>query len=129
MKRGPTYVMITHRPGENNKDVFSYMAGYNFRPSTDVTITIGSESFDLFTNKDTAWSRDSKTDHLLAAAMRKNNSTMKVSAVPSQINMKQMADTLDIKGAAAAYQAIGIACGYEVEPSPKAAAPKKKVHN
>jgi hypothetical protein len=125
LKRGPAYVMITHRPGENNKDVVSYSAGYNFRPATDVTIAIGKESFDLFTSKDTAWSRDSKTDHMLATAIR-NSLSMKVSATPAQTNMKNMTDTLDLKGAAAAYQAIGKACGYESETPAKPAAPKKK---
>ncbi len=125
MKRGPAFLMITHRPGENTKDVVSFVAGYNFRPATDVDITIGKETFDLFTSKDTAWSRDSKTDHALAAAIR-NGGFMKVSATPAQTNMKNMTDNLDLKGAAAAYQAIGKACGYEADAAPKAVAPKKK---
>lgn len=125
LKRGPAYVMITHRPGENAKDVFSYSAGYNFKPATDAHITIGKNVFDLFTDKNTAWSRDSKTDHQLAQAIR-TGSFMKVSGTPAQANMKNMSDTLDIKGAAAAYQAIGKACGYEVEMPTKTTSNTKK---
>jgi hypothetical protein len=125
LKRGATYLMITHRPGENNKDVVSYAAGYNFRPSTDVDIVIGKDSFNLFTNKDTAWSRDPKTDHALATAIR-NNLSMKISAVPAQANMNKLTDSLDITGSAAAYQAIGKACGYEADTPSKPAPAKKK---
>lgn len=125
MKRGPAFLMITHRPGENNKDVVSYVAGYNFRPATNVDIKIGKNSFDLFTSKDTAWSRDSKTDQALAAAIR-TNTTMKVSATPAQANMKNMTDTLDLTGAAQAYQAIGKACGYEADIPARPAVSKKK---
>jgi len=128
--RGPAYLMITHRPGENSKDVFNYVSGYNFKTGSDVTIHIGKSSFNLFTQKDSAWSRDAATDRALALAIR-GNPNLKAIGTPAQKGMGTNTDTLDLKGAAAAYQAIGKACGLEVEPVAKtpakpASATKKK---
>jgi hypothetical protein len=130
-KRGAAYLMITHRPGENSKDVVSYTSGYNFKSPSDVTVHIGKDTFDLFTQKDSAWSRDTKTDHALVAAIR-SNGFMKVVGSPAQ-NVSVITDTLDLKGSAAAYQAIGKACGLELENPPKTPAKQglaaKKKHN
>ncbi|HEU0118233.1 MAG TPA: hypothetical protein VFR09_06320 [Alphaproteobacteria bacterium] len=118
-RRGPAFLMITHRPSENSTDVVSYTAGYNLKPSSDVKVTIGRASFDLFSQKDAAWSRDAHTDHLLATAIR-SNTNMKIVGIPAQ-NVSAITDTLDIKGAAQAYQAIGKACGLEQETPAKPA--------
>ncbi len=124
-KRGPAWLTITHRPGENSKDVVSYTAGYNFKSTSDVEVEIGKKSFDLFTQKDTAWSRDAATDHALAAAIR-DGSRMTIKGEPAAKSIAAVTDTLDTKGAAAAYQAIGKACGYPDESRPKAPVKKKK---
>lgn len=129
-KRGIGYVMITHRPSEGSKDVFSYTAGYTFKPESDVKITIGKKVFDLFTQNETAWSRDGITDHALAAAMRASP-FMKVTGVPAQRGLTPVTDTVNLRGAAAAYQAIGKACGYPDDPPQKPAVKKpaaKKKH-
>src|SRR5450755_3004435 len=41
LQRGAAWLTITHRPGENSKDVVSYTSGYNFKASSDVDIRIG----------------------------------------------------------------------------------------
>ncbi len=124
-KRGTAYLMITHRPAENSKDVVNYTSGYNFKPATDVAVHIGKNTFDLFTQKDTAWSRDPKTDHALAAAIR-NSPNMKTTGTPAQTGMGTITDTLDLRGATAAYQAIGKACGIAVETPVKMTSTRKK---
>ena len=130
-KRGNAWLTITHRPAENSKDVISYTAGYNYQASSDAAVHIGKEDFDLFTEKDTAWSRDTKTDHALASSIRKSVS-LSVTGTPSAKNAKPIKDVLDIKGADTAYQAIGKACGLEASAQPKpqakkpVAQPKKK---
>lgn len=126
-KRGTAYVMITHRPAEGSKDVFSYKSGYNFKPVNDVKVRVGKSEFSLFTDKDTAWSRDTATDHALATAIR-NGKSMIVTGVPAKQGITPVTDTLDLKGAAEAYYAIGKACGLDVE-VPKAAATPHKKHN
>lgn len=123
-KRGETYLMITHRPAENIKDVVSYTAGYSFKSPSDVTVDAGKKSFDLFTQKDTAWSRDPTTDHALASAIR-GNAKIKLTGTPAGKNAKPVSDTIDLKGASAAYQAINKACGYPVEETKKKPEAKK----
>lgn len=120
LKRGPAFLMITHRPDENTKDVVSYAAGYNFKAGSTVDMVFGKESFELFTSRDTAWSRDAKTDHALTAAI-KSHANVKISAAPDQKGLKNTTDTLDLTGSAQAYQAINRACGYESMPAAKAA--------
>ena len=124
-KRGPVVLMITQRPGENTRDVVSYNAGYNFKAASDLQINIGKANFDLFTQKDTAWSRDAMTDHALATAIRKN-ANLTATGLPALKGAGGVKDTLNLKGAADAYQAIGKACGMEVDPPPKPAPVKKK---
>lgn len=130
-KRGASYLMITQRPGENSRDVVSYSAGYNYKPASDVTAVVGKTSFDLFTDKTTAWSRDAKTDHALATAIA-GGTTMKMTGSPASGPMGSVTDSLDLKGSTQAYQAIGVACGL-IKPAAKAAPAKpasaaKKTH-
>jgi len=127
IKRGDAFLMITHRPGDNSKDVVSYKAGYNFKSSSDVTAVINKKSFDLFTDKDTAWSRDALTDHAFAAAIR-TGSTLKVTGQPAAKGLTSVSDAIPLKGAGPAYAAISKACGYPVETTPagKAAPTNKK---
>ncbi|MGE3622576.1 MAG: invasion associated locus B family protein [Bdellovibrionales bacterium] len=126
LRRNEAFLMITHRPAENSKDVVSYVAGYMFKPLSSVTVDIGNKSFDLFTQKDTAWSRDAATDHALAAAIR-DGANIKIAGTPEARGADPVTDILNLKGSAAAYQAIGKACGYPVEApvKPKKAAPAK----
>jgi hypothetical protein len=125
IKRGPKRLIITHRPAEGSKDVISYAPGYTFKPDSVLTIRIGAKSFDLFTTKDTAWARDAGTDRALAASIRVAKS-MAATGTPALRGAKPVTDTLQLDGAAKAYQAIGKACGLEVEEK-KAVSGKKKV--
>jgi len=126
-RREPSYLMITHRPAENSKNVVSYVAGYNFKTTSEVKIELGKKSFDLFTQKDTAWSRDASTDHALALAIR-DGASAKVTGAPAAKGVAPITDTLNLKGAAAAYAAIGKVCGIATETpaKPKPAPVQKK---
>ncbi|MDD5586697.1 MAG: invasion associated locus B family protein [Alphaproteobacteria bacterium] len=115
-RRGDITLMITHRPADNSTDVVSYTAGMKFKPASEAAVTIGSQKFGLFTQGDTAWSRDASTDHALAAAIR-NGASMSVTGVSAQDAL--IAETLSLKGAFAAYVLINKACGLPVPEAPK----------
>lgn len=115
-KRGEVILMITHRPADNSTDVVSYTAGLKYKPSSEALVQIGSQKFDLFTQGDTAWSRDVATDHALATAIR-NGSNMTINGLTSRDTA--IADKLDIKGSFEAYVAINKACGLPVPEAPK----------
>lgn len=107
-RRGDIFALITHRPGENTKDVFSYITGYSYKPGSDVTVTIDSDKFTLFSQDDTAWASDASTDGKISQAIRKG-SKMVIKGVSSRGT--QTTDTFSLKGSGAAHSAISKECG------------------
>jgi hypothetical protein len=120
VKRGDVVLMVTHRPSENTLDVVSYAAGTKFKSASDVVLKMGSKSYSLFTQGDTAWSRDQATDRAVVEALRANTS---VTVTGTLANGAPLADTVSLKGIGEAYYAIGKACGLQVTP-PKVEKPK-----
>ena len=107
-KRGEIYALITHRPAENTENVFSYIAGYDYKANSDVKLKIGKKEFTLFTQDDTAWAPDSETDKELSEAIRKGARII-VSGTSSRGTKTK--DTFSLSGSNAAYKAISKACG------------------
>lgn len=124
-KRGAAHLMITHRPVEGSTDVVSYTSGYMYKPVVDVTAHIGAKTFSLFTQADTAWARDTHTDHEMASAIRAGT-LMTISGTPSAKGAHALTDKISLKGAPDAYQAISKSCGVPyTAPKPKATPAKK----
>lgn len=107
-KRGEIVALITHRPAEGTKNVFSYMSGYSYKKGADVTLTIDGRKFTLFTQNDMAWAADAAADTALAAAIQKG-SNMVVKGVSGKGT--QTKDTFSLKGSTKAYETITKACG------------------
>ncbi len=107
-RRGEIFALITHRPGEGTKDVFSYIAGYPYKPGSDATVSVGSNRFTLFTQDETAWAPDSSVDSKLAAAIRKG-SDMVVKGTSTRGTVTT--DTFSLSGSSAAHDAITKECG------------------
>lgn len=106
--RGPAYVLVTHRPKEKSFNVVNVEAGYTYKDGSDVTVTIGGQTFTLFTQGGQAWARDSATDAALVKAMRAGAA---MTVVGTSSRGTRTTDTYSLKGFTAAYQAIGKACG------------------
>jgi hypothetical protein len=129
LKRGAIRLTVTHRPSEGSKDVVSYAPGYNFKPTSTVEIRVGMRDFQLFTAGDTAWARDTASDHALAAAIRDGTRLIATGAPVPKTKPKTPAhvtDALDLTGAAKAYRAIGSACGIEAPSAKKKTATPPK---
>jgi hypothetical protein len=107
-KRGDTFVLVTHRPAEKTRDVVEIRAGYTYKKDSDVMVKIGSHTFKLFTNEDSAWAEDSKTDHALTRAMIRGHN-MVVKGTSSRGTLTT--DTYSLSGFTAAHKAINTACG------------------
>lgn len=107
-KRGDIFALITHRPAEGTKNVFSYIAGYPYKAGSDVTVKIDSNSFTLFTQDETAWAPDATTDNKISNAIRKG-SKMVVKGKSKRGTLTT--DTFSLKGSAAAHDAISKECG------------------
>lgn len=107
-KRGDVFALITHRPAEKSKNVFSFVAGYPFKQGSEVTVSVGSQSFKLFTQNETAWAADEATDNKITNAIRSGSSL-----VVKGISARDTAttDTFGLKGSSSAYAAISKECG------------------
>lgn len=106
--RGDIYALITHRPAENSKNVFSYITGYPYKEGSEASVKIGGQTFSLFTQGETAWAPDADADARIAQAIQKG-STMVVKGTSTRGTLTT--DTFSLKGSGAAYDAISKACG------------------
>ncbi len=106
-RRGKIYALITNRPAEGTKDVFSYITGYSYKTGSDATITIDGKAYSLFTQDDTAWAPDAEADRELARAIREG-SKMVVEGVSSRGTSTK--DTFSLNGSSKAYERINDEC-------------------
>lgn len=107
-KRGDIVAMITHRPAEGTKNVFSYMSGYGYKKGSNVEVAIDGRDYTLFTQNDMAWAADATADTNLAEGIKKG-SKMVVKGVSGKGT--ETKDTFSLKGSTKAYEAISKACG------------------
>lgn len=107
-KRGDIFALITHRPAEKTKNVFSYVTGYPYKPSSEVNVQVNGRTFKLFTQDDTAWAADAAADSSLALAIREG-SKMVVKGTSKRGTLTT--DTFGLSGSSKAYQKISDECG------------------
>jgi hypothetical protein len=107
-RRGDIFALITHRPAEGTKNVFSYITGYPYKVGSDARVKIGSDRFTLFTQDETAWAPDASTDNKIAESIKKGSS-MIVTGTSSRGT--KTTDTFSLSGSSAAHEAISKECG------------------
>lgn len=105
--RGKVYALVTHRPSEDTKDVFSYIAGYSYKAGATVKLKIDGQSITLFTQGDTAWAEDPQTDKKISGLIR-SGSKLTVQGTSSRGTLTT--DTFSLKGSGVAYKAISKEC-------------------
>lgn len=107
-KRGDIFAVVTHRPAEKSENVFSYIAGYSYKPGSEVKVSIDKQNFTLFTQGDSAWATDSTTDAQITSAIRRGHALV-VEGISSRGT--KTVDTFGLSGSTAAYKAISKQCG------------------
>lgn len=107
-RRDETYIQITHRLAEGARNQVSVTAGYTYRRGSEVEIDIDGRTFALFTDADTAWTRERRDDAALVAAMKAGRA-MIVRGTSARGTLTT--DTYSLNGFTAAHTAIGKACG------------------
>lgn len=106
--RGNPFIAITHAPQSGVRDQVSYIAGYELKPNSDVTLTIGKQTFSLSVlQKDRAWAKDGETDRAMIDAMRKGSS---LTVKGTSARGTEITDTYSLLGFSKAYAAISTAC-------------------
>lgn len=101
------YLYLTSRPAEGISNEFNLVAGFDFAPDSPATVTVGGQSFALFTQGDAAWLQDAAQSENLAAAIRAG-STLTVegtSAMGIRVTV-----TFSLAGATAASRALDSSC-------------------
>ena len=106
-RRGDVYLFVTHRPGDNERDVVNVKAGYKYRANSTANVAIGNHTFNMYVSDDGAWNRTPGDDKTMAQAMVKG-ATLIVRGTPA--SGAATTDTFSLKGFGAVYQAIGKAC-------------------
>lgn len=106
-KRGDPFALITDRPAENTRDVFSYITGYTYKAGSEAVVSIDGTEFALFTQDETAWAPDADTDKKLAAAIREG-SKMVVTGTSARGTLTT--DTFSLSGSSKAYERMSDEC-------------------
>ena len=81
--RGDIRVFVSHGPGKAERDVVQVMAGYRYKPQSDVSLTIDGKSFKLFTIEDRAYAESEEDDKRIITLM-KRGSRMTVVGISSR---------------------------------------------
>lgn len=101
------FFYITHRPSEGIRSEINIVAGYEFAPDSQATLSVGGQNFALFTAGDAAWLADPSQASAATQAIRAG-STMTVQGTSQRgISVRQ---TFSLSGATAASRAIDSEC-------------------
>ena len=106
-RRGDVFLIVSHRPNEQLFDVLTFVSGYTYLPRSEVQLRTGDLKVNLFTNEDTAWAKNLKTDSEVAKAMNKN---VRVTVKGLTIDGIETYDTFSLKGFNNAMEAINRLC-------------------
>lgn len=98
------YLYLTHRPSEGVSNELNFVAGYTFAPDQPATLTVGGQSYDLFTQRDAAWLLDASQNDNLAGSLRAGSSVTIEGTTDKGI---LVSETFSLSGATAASRAIG----------------------
>ncbi|MDB5474433.1 MAG: hypothetical protein JWP99_1736 [Devosia sp.] len=101
------YIYITNRPAENVVNEFNLVAGFTFQPDSVATLSVGGQSFNLFTQNDAAWLDDAGQSGALASAIRAGSSLTIEGTTAAGIKVTQ---TYSLSGATAAQESINSDC-------------------
>jgi len=107
VKRGPIFFYVTHRAKGKVSDEVSLFMGYPLRGKTAVRVEIEGQRFDLDTQGENAWTKSTKQDIKLVAAMIKGNE-MVVRGTSKRGT--RTVDRYSLLGFTAAHRAIDKAC-------------------
>lgn len=107
-RRGDIFALITHRPAEKTRDVFSYITGYPYKANSEVTVQANGRTFKLFTQDETAWAVDEAGDKAITNAIRSGS---KMIVKGQSKRGTKTTDTFSLSGSGKAYAKITSECG------------------
>jgi hypothetical protein len=72
LNRDPATFFVTHRPGEGVHNEISLIAGFPMKEGADASITIGKQSYALYTKEANAWVKNAGEENTVIATMKKS---------------------------------------------------------
>ncbi|MEM7490132.1 MAG: invasion associated locus B family protein [Pseudomonadota bacterium] len=72
-RRGDIRFWVSYWPGQDAQGQVSLTGGYPYADGSTVTVQIGSDSFELFTDGELAWAASPAEDQRIIAAMRRGS--------------------------------------------------------
>jgi hypothetical protein len=107
VNRGDIFLMVAIRPGDNVKNEVSFLGGYPFKEGSNVTLTVGSNNYTLFTNGENAWTQSGAEDDTITAAFRAGSDARVVGESSRGTTTR---DTFSLSGFTAALDAARQRC-------------------
>lgn len=101
------YLYLTTRVAEGIRNEFNLIAGYEFAPDSTATVSVGSQTYNLFTQADAAWLQDVSQAENLAGNMRAGTTLVIEGTTAQGIRIVQ---TFSLSGVTAASRAVDQAC-------------------
>jgi hypothetical protein len=105
--RDPAYAFVSTRPADKVTNEVSIMIGYQLKPGSESTLTVGGASFSMYTQGDGLWIKNAADEERMVEAMRKAaDATVKgVSAKGTETT-----DVFALKGLAQALDKLSQTC-------------------
>ena len=93
--RGDIRVFVSHGPGKAERDVVQVIAGYRYKPQSDVSLTIDGKAFKLFTIEDRAYAESEEDDRRIIVLMRRGS---RMTIVGTSSRGTKATDTYSLSG-------------------------------
>ena len=93
--RGDIRVFVSHGPGKAERDVVQVIAGYRYKPQSDVSLTIDGKAFKLFTIEDRAYAESEEDDRRIIVLMRRGS---RMTIVGTSSRGTKTTDTYSLSG-------------------------------
>jgi hypothetical protein len=108
ISRGRVDLYVTHRPAEKSWNVVEFHLGYPAKPGAPADLDIDGRKFQLFTDKESAWTNDPAADKAVTETLAKGRH-----AILRAVSARGTAttDTYALDGFRDALAAIDKACG------------------
>jgi hypothetical protein len=107
LRRGPAYIFVSSRPGDNVQNEFSVMMGYPLNEDVEPQLRIGNESFALYARGESAWIRNVAEEPRLIEALRRG-SNLVVASTSARGN--KTTDRYSLSGVSQALQRVAQEC-------------------
>lgn len=108
VRRGNILMMVSWRPEKGVKGEVYFTGGYPFAGNSTVEVTVGNDTFELFTKGEDAWPASSEDDAKIIAAMKRGAEAV---AVANSARGTRTEDHFSLLGFTAAVEEAEKRCG------------------